>query len=77
MALVASKIFIRFSNHKTPIETVSKNPEDTEQDSATVYNGEREIDKELYPPGWVGRWAVILIVLAFAGGACISSNRQH
>jgi spore maturation protein SpmB len=69
MAIVASKAFIRFSSHEAPVETVSKDPEDKGQDSATVYNGEREVDEELHPPGWVGRWAVILIVLAFAGGA--------
>jgi spore maturation protein SpmA len=68
-AIVASKAFVRFSNHKTPLETVREDPEDTEQDSAMVYNGEKEVDEELNPPGWVGRWAVILIVLAFAGGA--------
>ncbi|MDL1958870.1 MAG: spore maturation protein [Deltaproteobacteria bacterium] len=69
MAVVASKAFIRFSSHEAPIETVSKDPEDKGQDFATVYNGEKEVDEELYPPGWVGRWAVILIVLIFAGGA--------
>jgi len=69
MAIVASKAFIRFSSHEAPVETVSKDPEDKGQDSVTVYNGEREVDEELHPPGWVGRWAVILIVLIFAGGA--------
>lgn len=69
MAIVASKAFIRFSSHEAPIETVSKDPEDKGQDFATVYNGEKEVDEELHPPGWVGRWAVILIVLIFAGGA--------
>ncbi len=69
IAIIASKTFVRFSNHKIPVETVSKNPGDTEQDSAALYNGEKEVDEELHPPGWVGRWAVLLLVLAFAGGA--------
>ena len=69
IAIVASKTFVRFSNHKTPVGTVSNDPGDTEQDSSTLYNGEKEVDEELHPPGWVGRWAVFLIVLAFAGGA--------
>jgi hypothetical protein len=47
IAIIASKTFVRFSNQKTPVETVSKDPEDTEQDSATLYNGEKEVDEEL------------------------------
>ncbi|MBW1720402.1 MAG: spore maturation protein [Deltaproteobacteria bacterium] len=69
IAIIASKTLVRFSNHEIPVETISKDHEDTEQDSATLYNGEKEEHEELHRPGWVGRWAVILIVLAFAGGA--------
>jgi spore maturation protein SpmA len=69
MAIIASMAFVRFSSHEAPVETVSEDSGDKGQDSATVYNGEREVDEELHPPGWVGRWAVILIVLIFAGGA--------
>ncbi len=69
MAVVASKAFVRFSSHEIPIERASKNQEDMEQGFASVYNGEKEVDEELHPPGKVGRWAAILIVLAFAGGA--------
>jgi spore maturation protein SpmA len=69
MAIVASKAFVRFSSHEIPIERASKNQEDMEQGFASVYNGEKEVDEELHPPGKVGRWAAIVIVLAFAGGA--------
>ena len=69
MAIVASKAFVRFGSHKTLIERPSKAPEDTEQCPASICNGEKEVDEELDPPGRVGRWAAILIVLAFAGGA--------
>jgi spore maturation protein SpmA len=69
MAIIASKTFVRFSNHRKSVETLSKNHEDAEQDSAPLCNGEEEVKEELHPPGWVGRSAVIIIVLAFAGGA--------
>jgi spore maturation protein SpmB len=67
MAIAASKTFVYFRGQDSQVETVSANPGKTEQDSATV-NIEGESKEELHPPGRVGRWAALIMVLAFAGG---------
>jgi spore maturation protein SpmA len=70
VALIASKAFAGFSNHKIiPSKIISNDNNDAEQDSETLKSEEKQAHEELHRPGWVGRWAVILIVLAFAGGA--------
>jgi spore maturation protein SpmA len=67
MAIVASKTFVYFRGQDSQVETVSANPGKREQDSATVgiEGGGKE---ELHPPGRIGRWAALIMVLAFAGG---------
>ncbi len=68
VAIVASKAFVYFSGQESLVETVSANPGETTQDSATVRNGGEAVNEELQPPGRIGRWAAILMILAFAGG---------
>jgi spore maturation protein SpmA len=69
MAICASKVFVRFSRHKIPVETAGQDTGDTEQPSPMVSNEEKDSNEELHPPGRFGRWAAFLIILAFAGGA--------
>jgi spore maturation protein SpmA len=70
MAICASKVFVRFSRHKTPVETAGQDTGDTEQPSPMVSNEEKDSnEEELHPPGRFGRWTAFLIILAFAGGA--------
>jgi spore maturation protein SpmA len=70
MAICASKVFVRFSRHKIPVETAGQDTGDTEQPSPMVSNEEKDSnEEELHPPGRFGRWTAFLIILAFAGGA--------
>jgi spore maturation protein SpmA len=70
MAICASKVFVRFSRHKIPVETAGQDTGDTEQPSPMVSSEEKDSnEEELHPPGRFGRWAAFLIILAFAGGA--------
>ncbi len=69
VAVIASKAFVCFSHHKIPSKIISNYNNDAEQDPETLNSKEKQTHEELHRPGWVGRWAVILILLAFAGGA--------
>ena len=68
VAIAASKTFVYLRGQEPLGATVSSNPEKTKQDSATV-DIEDELGKEeLHPPGRIGRWAALIMILAFAGG---------
>ena len=68
IAIAASKTFVYFRVQESGVETVSANPGKTEQNSATEdIEGEGGAE-QLHPPGRIGRWAAVLMILAFAGG---------
>jgi spore maturation protein SpmA len=51
MAICASKVFVRFSRHKIPVETAGQDTGDTEQPSPMVSNEEKDSnEEELHPP---------------------------
>jgi len=67
IAIAASKAFVSFSGRETWVETLEANPEAIKQDSVTEDNGEESVE-ELQPPGLIGKWTAVLMILAFAGG---------
>ncbi|OPL16986.1 MAG: spore maturation protein [delta proteobacterium ML8_D] len=69
IAVIASKAFVCLSHHKIPSKITTNYNNDVEQDFETLNSEEKQTREELHRPGWVGKWAVILILLAFAGGA--------
>ena len=68
VAIAASKTFVYLRGQEPQVATVASNPEKTKKDSATL-DIEDELGKEeLHPPGRIGRWAALIMILAFAGG---------
>jgi spore maturation protein SpmA len=68
MAIAAAKTFVYFRGQEPRGERVSANPKKTEQDSATADIEAEAGKEELHPPGQIGRWVALTMILAFAGG---------
>lgn len=68
VAIAASKGFVYFRGREPRVETVSANPRKTEQDSASIDIEGEGSKVDLQPPGRIGRWAALIMILAFAGG---------
>ena len=67
MAIIASKAFVYFSQRETRAEMLSANPGETKKHAAIAGNGGESLE-DLQPPGRIGMWAAILMILAFTGG---------
>jgi spore maturation protein SpmA len=68
IAIAASKTFVYFRGQEPGVETVSVNPGKTEEDCATAGIEGEGGTEELHPPGRIGRWAALIMILAFTGG---------
>jgi spore maturation protein SpmA len=68
MAIAAAKTFVYFRGQEPRGERVSANPKKTEQDSPTADIEAEAGKEELHPPGQIGRWVALTMILAFAGG---------
>lgn len=66
-AIVASKIFVYLKRREMPVETVALHQAGTLEGTTTDCN-EEETKETLQPPGRIGTWAAIAMILAFAGG---------
>ncbi len=68
VAIAASKTFVYLGGREPKVETVSANPGKTKQDSARADIEGEGAKEELHPPGRIGTWAALIMILAFAGG---------